>query len=145
MSSRHQTGGTHYQLAIQPVDYIFDNGLGYFEGNVIKYVTHHKDKGGSEDILNGIDYMLLILEKQYGLFYSVSENPKTGEVSEALTKEPEYSDEKYAEVQRTYYSLLATINTLVDRNNIHRELVDELWDDIANYADAEIAYHSQNK
>ena len=35
-----QVGGNHYkELPIQPVQYIFENGIGYFEGNVIKYVT----------------------------------------------------------------------------------------------------------
>ena len=35
-----QIGGNHYKSkAIQPVEYIHANNIGYFEGNVIKYVT----------------------------------------------------------------------------------------------------------
>ena len=64
---RKQTGGSHYQLPIQPVDYIYKNGLGYLEGNVIKYVTRHKNKNGREDIVKAIDYLNMILEKQYDI------------------------------------------------------------------------------
>jgi hypothetical protein len=62
---RGQTGGSHYQLPIQPVDYIYENGLGYLEGNVVKYVTRHKTKNGAEDIRKAIDYLNMILEKVY--------------------------------------------------------------------------------
>lgn len=49
---REQIGGEHYKkLAIQPVEYIHANGIGYFEGNIIKYVTRWKDKGGMADLL----------------------------------------------------------------------------------------------
>jgi len=43
----------HYDLPIQPVDYIVKNSLGFLEGNVIKYVTRHHDKGGVADIQKG--------------------------------------------------------------------------------------------
>lgn len=62
-----QEGGGHYKnLAIQPVEYIFHNKLEYLEGNVVKYVTRHKDKNGAEDIRKAIHYCQLILEMQYG-------------------------------------------------------------------------------
>ena len=60
-----QVGGTHYQLSIEPWDYIIANQLGYLEGNVIKYVTRHKVKGGRADILKAIHYLEKILEVQY--------------------------------------------------------------------------------
>ena len=31
----HQVGGEHYQLPMQPIDYILGNDLGFCEGNVI--------------------------------------------------------------------------------------------------------------
>jgi len=64
--ARGQTGGSHYQLSIQPVDYIHENDLTYMEGNIIKYVTRHRNKNGKEDILKAIDYLNMILEKVYG-------------------------------------------------------------------------------
>jgi len=39
-----QIGGDHYKnLGIQPWEYIHANNLGFFEGNVVKYVTRDKD------------------------------------------------------------------------------------------------------
>jgi len=59
---RKQEGGTHYQLPIQPIDYIVKNDIPYREGNVIKYVTRHKNKNGAEDIRKAIHYLEMILE-----------------------------------------------------------------------------------
>lgn len=62
-----QQGGTHYKsLAIQPIQYIHANNLGYMEGNVVKYVTRHQAKNGADDIRKIIHYCELILELQYG-------------------------------------------------------------------------------
>jgi hypothetical protein len=61
-----QVGGTHYNLTIQPIDYIMKNGLGYCEGNVIKYITRHQDKGGAQDIHKAIHYCEFILKEIYG-------------------------------------------------------------------------------
>jgi len=60
-----QVGGSHYQLAIQPIDYILKNNLGYCEGNVIKYVTRHAEKNGAEDIKKAIHYLEFILKDKY--------------------------------------------------------------------------------
>ena len=63
-----QEGGDHYKkLKIQPVEFIFQNNLGFLEGNVVKYITRHKDKNGAEDIKKVIHYCQLILELQYGI------------------------------------------------------------------------------
>ena len=62
-----QIGGDHYKdCGIQPVEYIHANKLDYFEGNVVKYITRHKLKGGIEDIKKVIHYAELILELRYG-------------------------------------------------------------------------------
>lgn len=46
-----QVGGVHYKVAaIQPVEYIHANELGFFEGTVLKYITRWKRKGGLEDL-----------------------------------------------------------------------------------------------
>lgn len=60
-----QVGGDHYKnLAIQPVEYIFKNNIGYFEGCVIKYVTRWKDKGGVQDLLKAKHFLELLIELQ---------------------------------------------------------------------------------
>lgn len=46
-----QCGGDHYKKnSIQPIEYILANKLGYVEGNIIKYITRWRDKGGIEDL-----------------------------------------------------------------------------------------------
>jgi len=63
-----QVGGSHYRdCGIQPVEYIHANKLDYFEGNVVKYITRHKEKDGPEDIKKVIHYAQLILELTYGI------------------------------------------------------------------------------
>jgi hypothetical protein len=61
-----QEGGDHYRLAIQPIDFIYQNGMGFMEGNVVKYVTRHEQKGGKEDLLKAIHYLELLIERRYG-------------------------------------------------------------------------------
>lgn len=58
-----QHGGTHYKnKAIQPWDYIASNKLGYFEGNIVKYVSRWRDKGGAEDLKKARHYLDKLLE-----------------------------------------------------------------------------------
>ena len=66
MSHTKQEGGDHYQQPIEPIEYTMANGLGFCEGNVIKYVSRHQRKNGKEDILKAIHYLEFILEYQYG-------------------------------------------------------------------------------
>ena len=50
-TNTRQVAGAHYKdKVIQPWDYIAANVLGYFEGNVIKYVSRWRHKGGVEDL-----------------------------------------------------------------------------------------------
>lgn len=58
-----QPGGTHYkQMAIQPVQYIHANGLGYCEANIVKYVSRWRGKNGLEDLLKARHYIDLLIE-----------------------------------------------------------------------------------
>ena len=57
-----QEGGFHYQLPIQPVEYIYKNKLGYMEGNVIKYVSRWRNKNGIEDLKKAKWYIERLLE-----------------------------------------------------------------------------------
>jgi len=65
-ASDTQVAGSHYQLPIEPIDYIFENGLGYMEGNVIKYVTRHGSKNGEQDLRKAIHYLEMLIEREYG-------------------------------------------------------------------------------
>lgn len=58
-----QVGGDHYKTKkIQPVEYIHANSIGFFEGNVIKYVTRWKSKNGIKDLEKARHYIDLLIE-----------------------------------------------------------------------------------
>ena len=58
-----QVAGNHYkELPIQPVEYIHANGIGYFEGNVIKYVSRWRNKNGIADLQKAKHYIELLIE-----------------------------------------------------------------------------------
>ena len=62
-----QEGGSHYKdMAIQPVEFITANNLGFLEGNVVKYICRHHAKNGAEDIKKAIHYCELLLQTKYG-------------------------------------------------------------------------------
>jgi len=57
-----QVGGTHYKdMAIQPVEFIIANGLGFCEGNIIKYTCRYKQKNGVEDLRKVIHYAEMLI------------------------------------------------------------------------------------
>ena len=58
-----QVAGSHYKdLPIQPVECIYANALGYFEGNVIKYVSRWRKKNGVADLEKAKHYIDLLIE-----------------------------------------------------------------------------------
>ncbi len=61
-----QVGGGHYKdLKIQPIEYIVANDLSWCEGNIVKYITRHKLKGGKADVEKVIHYAEMLLELEY--------------------------------------------------------------------------------
>jgi hypothetical protein len=65
-ASDKQIAGSHYaSLPIQPSEFIHRNGLGWCEGNAIKYVCRHGSKNGRQDIEKAIHYLQLLLEWEY--------------------------------------------------------------------------------
>ena len=58
-----QVAGDHYKdQPIQPVEYIHANAIGYFEGNVIKYVSRWRKKNGIADLEKAKHYIELLIE-----------------------------------------------------------------------------------
>jgi hypothetical protein len=58
-----QVGGDHYKdCAIQPVEYIHANQLGFCEGSVIKYVTRWRAKGGIKDLEKARHFIELLIQ-----------------------------------------------------------------------------------
>ena len=62
-ANEQQIGGAHYAVkAIQPWDFIIANNIGYLEGNIIKYISRWKDKGGVEDLKKAQHYLQKLIE-----------------------------------------------------------------------------------
>jgi hypothetical protein len=51
---------------VQPSKFINDNNLLFAEGNAIKYICRHRDKGGKQDLEKAIHYIEMIIERDYG-------------------------------------------------------------------------------
>ena len=52
--------------AIEPIKYILANNLDFCQGNVVKYVTRFREKGGTEDLLKAITYIKILIEEEHG-------------------------------------------------------------------------------
>ncbi len=64
----HQLGGDHYRkMAIQPIEYILANDLGFVEGAVVKYVSRWKEKGGIEDLEKALHLLKMLIEHDRAL------------------------------------------------------------------------------
>ncbi len=62
-SDKTQIGGDHYlKLKIQPWEIIEANGLGFWDGNIIKYILRYKEKGGLQDLEKAKHYLDKLLE-----------------------------------------------------------------------------------
>ena len=62
-ANRNQEGGSHYKTKpIQPWDFIAQNGIGYLEGNAIKYLARWRDKNGVEDLRKARHYIDKLIE-----------------------------------------------------------------------------------
>lgn len=58
-----QIGGAHYKdCAIQPIEFIHANKLGYCEGNVVKYISRWRQKNGLVDLEKAKHYIDLLIE-----------------------------------------------------------------------------------
>lgn len=59
-----QIDGSHYMdRAIQPIDYIMANELDFCEGNVVKYITRWRFKGGVNDLEKAKHYIEFLIER----------------------------------------------------------------------------------
>jgi len=64
-AKEEQVGGQHYKdMAIQPVEFITKNSIGYIEGSVIKYVCRWRKKNGVEDLKKAKHFLELLIEME---------------------------------------------------------------------------------
>ena len=63
---KKQIGGGHYlKMKIQPSEFINKNNLPFAEGNAIKYICRHQDKGEVNDLEKAKHYIDMIIERDY--------------------------------------------------------------------------------
>lgn len=67
-----QVGGDHYKdMKIQPIEYIYANRIPYLEGNIIKYVSRWKSKGGVADLEKARHYLDILISFEQHKKYEV--------------------------------------------------------------------------
>jgi len=67
VANKVQVGGEHYKNKdIQPWDAIHAWGLGFFSGNVVKYVARYREKNGVEDLKKARHYLDKLIEIMEG-------------------------------------------------------------------------------
>lgn len=66
MTNRTQVAGDHYKkMPIQPIDYITQNNLNWYQGNAVKYITRAPHKGALvDDVRKAIHYLEMWLEAE---------------------------------------------------------------------------------
>lgn len=66
-SLERQVGGTHYKTeGIEPAEYNLENfGPEWIQGNIVKYITRYRNKGGIKDLLKIKHYVDILLEFEY--------------------------------------------------------------------------------
>ena len=61
-----QIGGDHYQyMTIEPSEFINKNNIPFAEGNAIKYLCRHKQKGQRKDLEKAKHYIDMAIERDY--------------------------------------------------------------------------------
>ena len=87
-----QIGGDHYQsMIIQPSEFINKNNLPFAEGNAIKYLCRHKQKGQKQDLEKAIHYCQMAIDRDY---------PEKKDFLEEAEKEKKELEESYQESKR---------------------------------------------
>lgn len=62
-----QVAGSHYRSKIQHWDYVYANDLDYFQGQITKYVSRWRKKGGINDLMKAKHFLDKYLELAPGI------------------------------------------------------------------------------
>lgn len=61
-ANARQVAGTHYKTDYQHWDMVADLGLGYFDGQITKYLSRHHKKNGLQDVEKALHFTEKLLE-----------------------------------------------------------------------------------
>ena len=53
----------YYNKGIETTKYVLSHDMGFCEGNIIKYITRYKQKGGLEDLNKAKKYLELLIDQ----------------------------------------------------------------------------------
>ena len=96
-----QIGGAHYlKFKIQPSEFANKNNLKFAEGNAIKYICRHADKGGKQDLLKAKPYIDMIIERDY------PDTPHVKPLPKGFTLKPTPDPEKGPLDKPNYWGVL---------------------------------------
>lgn len=63
MSKLNEAGGIHYRsLKRQVWDFVLEAGLSYLQGNIVKYLSRWRKKGGLDDLGKAVHYLDKLIE-----------------------------------------------------------------------------------
>ena len=89
---KKQIGGDHYQsMEIQPSEFINKNNLPFAEGNAIKYLCRHKQKGQRKDLEKTMHFRHIKIDRDY---------PEKKDFLKEAEKEKKELEESYQEAKR---------------------------------------------
>ena len=92
---KHQVGGDHYQfMVIQPSEFINKNNLPFAEGNAIKYLCRHKQKGQRKDLEKAIHYCQMAIDRDYPEDFLEEAEKEKKELEESYKESKRQTEER---------------------------------------------------
>jgi hypothetical protein len=82
----------HYNMQIQPIEFIVKNNIPFREANIIKYVCRHRDKDGIDDLLKAQHYLQMLIDE----WEAENEEFKTPTLAEQLAEVEKKKADKIA-------------------------------------------------
>ena len=111
-----QVGGDHYKgMAIQPVQYIHANGIGFMEGCAIKYLSRWRAKNGIEDLRKAAHFVQLLIELEE------AQASKARDTALA-TPEPVADEPWFPKHGETYWSHSVLCSGILRQCNMHESI-----------------------
>ena len=99
---KKQIGGDHYQsMTIQPSEFINKNNLPFAEGNAIKYLCRHKQKGQKQDLEKAIHYCQMAIDRDYPKDFLEEAEKEKKELNESYEEAKRQTEERKEKEQHT--------------------------------------------
>jgi len=119
-----QIGGNHYQqFPFQPKDLAHRMGLGFFQGNVIKYVCRYKFKNGLQDLEKALDYAEE-LQRYYN--EGVGKDYDGSKMDDALVMQFLWANEELLHISQRIVILAVVANSYDDTIKFIKQLIENL-------------------